>query len=136
MSNTTAEYFTLTELCRSRTADAKGIVNTPPEEVETRLEQLIHYVLDPVRRLWGGPITVNSGYRCPELNRAVGGASGSQHLRGEAADITTGTREGNRRLFGLVSSSDIPFDQLIDESRYSWIHVSHSAAPRRQILHL
>lgn len=131
-----AEYFTLDELCRSATAAARGIDNSPTRDVQAQLNELIVRVLDPVRRLWGGPLTVNSGYRCPELNRAVGGAAASQHMRGEAADITTGSREGNRRLFETVARSDIPYDQLIDESGYGWIHISHTSNPRKQVLHL
>lgn len=86
--------------------------------------------------MWGRPITVNSGYRCPALNAAVGGVVKSQHLTGEAADITTGSREGNRVLFEKISRSGVPFDQLIDESGYSWIHISYSSRNRRQVLHL
>lgn len=131
-----SKYFTMQELYRSKTADARHIDNTPGGEVMGNLDDLVTIVLDPVRELWGRPITVNSGYRCPALNRAVGGEPASQHLTGEAVDITTGTREGNKRLFELIAVSDIPFDQLIDESRYSWIHISYSPRNRRQILHL
>lgn len=98
--------------------------------------KLIDAVLDPVRRIWGRPITVNSGFRCPALNAAVRGVANSQHLTGEAADITTGSREGNRELFEKISQSGVPFDQLIDESGYSWIHISYSGRNRRQVLHL
>jgi hypothetical protein len=93
--------------------------------------------LDPVRELWGAPLRVNSGYRSPALNAAVGGAPSSQHMAGEAADITTGSREGNERLFGLIVSSGLKFDQLIDERGWSWLHVSYrEGANRRRILHL
>lgn len=71
---------------------------------------------------YGKPIRVNSGYRSPILNKAVGGKPTSQHLRGEAADITGGTVEENRKLLALLS--DMEFDQLIDESNLTWIHVS------------
>lgn len=130
------QYFTIQELTASSTARARGIDNTPNAQVEANLTKLIDAVLDPVRRIWGRPITVNSGYRCPALNVAVRGAANSQHLTGEAADITTGTREGNRELFEKISRSGVPFDQLIDESGYSWIHISYSGRNRRQVLHL
>lgn len=95
------------------------------------------YCLDPIRELWGKPIGVNSGYRSPELNRAVGGKTTSQHQRGEAADITTGSVEGNRKLFELIQASGIEFDQLIDENGYKWLHVSYvSRGNRKQVLHL
>lgn len=134
-----AKYFTLGELCRSDVALQKGIANTPTDsDTIARLEALMEECLDEVRSLWGAPIGVNSGYRSAELNRAVGGAPKSQHLRGEAADITTGTREGNRQLFDKIVSSGILFDQLIDESGYRWLHISYVRGEnnRRQILHL
>jgi len=136
-----AKYFSLAELTRSETALALGIDNTPPSAVALRLELLAARLLDPVRELWGAPLTVNSGYRCAELNRAVGGAARSQHLTGEAADITTGSREGNCRLFAFLvdatTHDGIEFDQLIDERGYSWLHLSYREhGNRRQILHL
>lgn len=133
-----AKYFTLGELCKSDVALQKRIENTPTD-VETieRLNTLMEQCLDKVREMWGKPIGVNSGYRSPELNRAVGGAKNSQHMRGEAADITTGTKDNNRKLFDLIVASDIDFDQLIDESDYKWLHLSYSQGyNRRQVLHL
>ena len=87
--------------------------------------------------MYGKPITVNSGYRCPKLNDAVGGAKNSQHMRGEAADITAGSKMENKRLFELIWDN-LPFDQLIDESNYSWVHVSYvsTSKNRKQILSL
>lgn len=130
------KYFSIRELCASGTAVAGRIDNTPPAEAVACMESLIAELLDPVRELWGAPVKVNSGYRCPELNRAVGGASGSQHTEGRAADITVGSRKGNRELFDLIRKSGLRFDQLIDERQYSWIHISWSRTPRMQTLHL
>lgn len=90
------KYFTIDELTHSSTAALKKIDNSPPPAAKKCLIELIHNVLDPLRQAWGKPIQVNSGYRCRALNRAVRGAAGSQHLKGEAADITTGSREGNK----------------------------------------
>ena len=94
-------------------------------------------MLDPLREWYGKPVTVNSGYRCPQLNRMVGGAASSQHLKGEAADITAGSKEENRKLFDYIKSH-LPFDQLIDEKNYSWVHVSYKrdGNNRKQILKL
>jgi hypothetical protein len=133
-----AKYFTIGEMCKSDTALAKGISNTPPDHATIdRLNLLMEECLDKVREMWGKPIGVNSGYRSPELNRAVGGARNSQHLRGEAADITAGSKEDNRKLFDLIVASDIPFDQLIDESGYKWLHISYCEDDnRKQVLHL
>ena len=109
-----ATYFTLSELLRSDTAAARSIDNAPSHDVIRRLNALMDECLDPVRELWGKPIGVNSGYRSPALNAAVGGAAASQHMKGEA------------------------FDQLIDENRGHWIHISYRAdgKNRRQVLHL
>lgn len=131
------KHFTLGELTRSATADARGIRNVcSPDEAEN-LKALVDNVLDPLRDWYGKPVYVNSGYRCPQLNRAVGGAADSQHLKGEAADITAGSPAENRRLFSYIRKN-LPFDQLIDESRYAWIHVSYrrDGGNRRQVLAL
>lgn len=131
------KYFTVSELIRSDTAQQKGIDNTPPPAIKVKLTSLINNLLDPIREAWDGPISVNSGYRCPVLNKAVGGVPTSQHQKGEAADITVGSPELNRQLFDLIATGDFDFDQLIDESHYSWIHISFAAGKNRhQILHL
>ncbi|WP_294600451.1 D-Ala-D-Ala carboxypeptidase family metallohydrolase [uncultured Rikenella sp.] len=134
-------YFTIEELCASDTARRRGIDNRPSAAIAGKLQTLIEQLLDPIRAAWGAPITVNSGYRCPKLNAAVGGVSTSQHLKGEAVDITVGSPADNKRLFDrIVSLRDegrIAFDQLIDESGYKWIHISYRAGSNRnQILHL
>ena len=74
------KYFTIEELCRSNTADAKGIDNTPNNAQKERLKDLIENVLDPLREAYGKAIMVNSGFRCQELNKAVRGALSSEHL--------------------------------------------------------
>lgn len=130
------KYFTLHELCRSNMAALHGVDNTPTPEISCRLTDLVNHVLDPVREMWGKPITVNSGYRSHALNNLVGGAKTSQHLTGDAADITTGSKESNRKLFDIIKNGNIPFDQLIDESGCAWIHISYSPRNRRQVLYL
>lgn len=133
------KYFTLQELTASATAKRKGIDNTPSPEVTARLTALVANVLDPLREAWGKPIVVTSGYRSPRLNRAVGGAARSQHCKGEAADIRTlsNRRWENRQLYDLIRKLGLPFDQLIDEYDYSWIHVSYNESRnRREELHI
>lgn len=131
-----AEFFTKSELTRSDTARIRGIDNTPTPEASAALDALMWNVLDPIRRMWGKPIIVNSGYRCPKLNAAIGGSATSQHMKGEAADITVGNPTKNKELFDMIAQSAIPFDQLIDEKNYRWIHVSYRPNGRRNILHL
>lgn len=118
-------YFTIEELEHSDTATKYKIDNTANGETRTNLIKLIELLLDPIRTKWGKPIKVNSGYRCSKLNRMVGGVSTSQHVLGEAADITVGSSEENRKLFEIIlSMSNILFDQLILEDGGKWIHIS------------
>ena len=131
-----SKNFTVNELTNSDTAERLGIDNTPNADTLENLQFLVDNVLQPLRDMYGRPITVNSGYRCPELNKAVGGSKNSQHIRGQAADITAGSKSENKHLFNLVLDNGIPFDQLIDEKNYSWLHISYNNNCRRQILHL
>lgn len=130
------KYFTIAELCKSDTAVRKNIDNSPTSEIINNLEQLVRYILDPLREKYGKPIRVNGAYRCPELNKAVGGSKTSQHMVGQAADITVGTPDQNKKLFQLIIDMNLPFDQLIDEKNFRWVHVSYSPRHRKQILHL
>ncbi|MCM1356431.1 MAG: D-Ala-D-Ala carboxypeptidase family metallohydrolase [Staphylococcus sp.] len=149
------KHFTITELCYSDTAKAKKIDNTPTPGITQNLERLTANILDPLREAWGGPIDVTSGYRCPALNKAVGGVGNSQHMTGQAADIRIYARDkdgkyvkdkkgnkivdraANRKLFQKIQELGLPFDQLIDESNFSWVHVSYDASRmRKQVLKL
>ena len=130
------KYFTIKELCKSSTAVQKKIDNSPNSEIINNLENLVKYILDPLRERYGKPIHVNSGYRCPALNKAVNGSKTSQHLHGLAADITAGSPAKNKILFNLIIEMDLPYDQVIDEKKFRWVHVSFSEKPRKQILHL
>lgn len=131
------KYFDIKELCHSDTANARGIDNTPTDDVKENLEALIENILDPLREVYGKPIYINSGYRCPELNKAVGGVSTSEHQSGRAADIDTHDYEENKKLFKLIQELNLPFRQLIDESNLSWVHVSYNPNDiKRQVLKL
>jgi hypothetical protein len=136
------KYFTIKELCNSATAKAKGIDNTPTAEVEANLTLLIEKILDPLREAYGSAIRVSSGYRCPALNSAVGGVKTSQHRKGQAADITVGSRSENMKLFKLIQTLNLPFCQLIFEKGDKkvgpdWVHVSYDKTNvKRQILYL
>lgn len=141
------KYFTIQELATSTEAVKRNIDNTPPPDIKVKLNTIISNLLDPVREKWGKPIYVNSGFRCPVLNSVLPNASpNSQHMKGEAADITAGSPQENERLFAMIFAmriaGDIQFDQLIDESGaakipYTWIHISYkSSGNRNQVLHL
>ena len=132
------KYFTLNELIKSDSAKRSKINNTPTKQEEKNLIALINNVLDPLREAYGKPIIVTSGYRCERLNKLVNGSKTSQHLYGFAADIRTveDTIEENKKLFDLVQKLNLPYDQLIDEYNYDWVHVSYSPRNRKQILHI
>lgn len=131
------KWFSIEELCRSETADKLGIKNEPTAQDIECMQTLIDKVLDPLREAYGRPIKVNSGFRTKQLNAVLPGASRtSQHMTGEAADITVGSKEGNKWLFEYIRDN-LPYDQLIDEYNYSWIHVSLDVdmCNRREIIH-
>lgn len=121
-------YFSIDELTRSATAEARRIDNTPSEEVKKNLGDLVFHILDPLRAAYGKPIKVNSGYRSPALNKAVGGVATSDHLTGRAADIvgTPNTKAENRKIYELCKKMDLPYRQLINEKGFSWVHVSYN----------
>lgn len=114
-----AKYFTINEFTRSATADARGIDNSLPAEL-TDVAKYTLARLDDIRERYGYPIYITSGYRCPKLNKAVGGKPASQHLKAEAADLRW---DVNLLKFILQRCK---FDQLIEErsGRTKWIHIS------------
>nr|DAG80382.1 MAG TPA: peptidase [Bacteriophage sp.] len=132
------KYFTIEELTRSATATTRGIDNTPTPEIKANLERLVDKVLDGLREIYGKPITVNSGYRCPELNKAVGGSKTSDHMNGFSVDITASCKKENAILFQIIKDN-FDFDQLIWEKGNSeypdWVHVSYNPNRlRKQVL--
>ena len=129
--------FTIQELTASATAKAKKINNDPTPEAAENLKLLVDKVLDPLRDAYGKPIRVNSGYRSPALNAAVKGSKTSQHMKGQAADITAGSKQENNKLFELAQKLNLPYCQLIDERGFTWVHISYDKNNvKRQILHL
>ena len=114
--------FSLDEFTFSNTAVRKGIDNTPTEEAVKNLQALCVHVLQPLRDKLGKPITINSGYRCKELNTAIGGSRNSQHMEGKAADIKV---EGVNieELFQFIIRNIPDYDQCIQEFG-RWIHIS------------
>ena len=148
------QHFTIQELSASATAERLAIDNTPPRAAQRMLTILVEQLLDPIRRRYGAPIIVTSGYRCPALNTAVGGVANSHHIVGCAADIVApllspqggknqtapflssplGGSEGGcgdqtQYLFHLIVQMQregaIRFTQLIAEKDYRWLHISY-----------
>jgi hypothetical protein len=125
--------FTLDEMTLSQTAVRKGINNVPPPPV---VKALIHTAsqLEKVRVLLNAPIMISSGYRSPLLNKDVGGAATSQHVKGEAVDFTAPKFGSPRQIVEKIRSSNIEFDQLILEFD-RWVHISFKeSGNRKQVL--
>lgn len=133
------QNFTLEEMCASATAKAKGIKNQPDTQAIVNLTALCVSVLQPLRKWWGNEIKIGSGYRCPALNKAVGGVSNSQHMKGQAADLCIdGDKTKGLKWFEYIRRNLI-FDQLIWEHSKTgsyWVHVSYNAQGnnRRQVI--
>ena len=121
--------FTLRELTKTNT----GIPNLITDLEIDNLTRLCERVLQPLRDEYGSPIMINSGYRSQQVNKAVGGVPTSQHTKGEAADITAGSREESKKLFKILKTME--FDQLINYN-YRFIHVSYTVMKpnRKQII--
>lgn len=127
-------HFTLGELTASDTAARRAIDNTPSEAIVSNLHR-VAATLEAVRALHGKPLVVTSGYRCPALNQAVGGARDSAHVKGLAADINV-PGISPYDLGSAIINAGIEFDQLIHEFG-SWVHIGlapDGVKPRGQLL--
>jgi zinc D-Ala-D-Ala carboxypeptidase len=131
-----SKNFSLHEMLVSETAARFSFMEQfePSQAVIDNLEQLCIKILQPLRNGVKSPIHINSGYRCPRVNSSIGGASKSQHLTGHAADIND-FQNGNEFLLRKIIELKLPFDQVINEFNFRWIHISFDPAKnRRQML--
>jgi hypothetical protein len=120
-----SKNFVLSEITRSNTARRLGIKNEPTKKHMEGLQRIITNLIQPMRDALG-PIRISSGYRNPELNRAIGGSSKSQHCKGEALDLQF-WKDGqmcNKEIYDWVLDSGLEFDQMINEFDFAWIHIS------------
>lgn len=131
-----SEHFTLEEMTKSQTGSRKNIANDPsPTEIDN-LSELCDHVLEKIRAHFKKPVTVNSGFRGKVLNKAIGGARNSSHLRGEAADIEIAGSD-NFEVAKWIEKN-LEFDQLILEyyipgkPTSGWVHVSWSQKKNRK----
>ena len=137
-----SEHLNLAEVTRSETAKRKGISNMPTPEHLENFKNLAINIFEPIRKHFGKPIHISSGYRSKQLNTAIGGSLTSQHCSGEAIDIDMdGSANGitNKQVFDYIKQY-LNFDQLIWEFGTSanpdWVHVSYktNGKQRKQIL--
>lgn len=130
---TISKSFSYREFEKSETADKKGICNVITTfEVRDAILALVEEVLQPLRDAWGKPLKINSGYRCKELNAAVGGVPTSQHVKGEAADVAC---DNPLALAQLAKDLGLPYDQCILYPTF--VHFSHrlDGEQRGQVLY-
>lgn len=133
------KHFTLEEFTCSATASARGIDNTPPEPIIRNLTRLAQFN-EEVRAVLGGvPMAISSGYRCEQLNKAVGGSKNSAHLDGLANDFTAPAFGTPLEVCQALDKSPLDFDQLIYEHSAAavWVHLGiakEGTKPRRQVL--
>lgn len=129
-----SEHISYEEATESATAIRKGINNIPGPHELANMKIVAEKCFEPLREWYGKPLRVNSFYRSPELNMAVGGSKTSQHCKGEAIDISTGSRAENKKLLEWAKANLI-FDQLLNEHPNDegpqWVHISFSAAGNR-----
>ena len=129
-----SKHITLHEATTSNTALRLKIDNTPDAETLARMKLTANSVFEPLREWYGKPIRVNSFYRSPALNKAVKGSKTSQHVTGEAIDISGASKAENKKIFDWLCKNVI-FDQCINEYDFTWIHISYrKEGNRKQVL--
>lgn len=134
-----SKNFALSEFTTSKTATRKGIDNTPSDTVIQNLKTLANG-LELVRKVLGYPIFISSGYRCIQLNKAIGGSLTSDHVYGYAADFTCNKFGTPREIVKLIHNSGIKYDQLILEGvstnnlNGAWVHISFASKMRQQTI--
>lgn len=126
-----SEHFDLAEFTVSRTAARKGLDNTPPQEVVDRLRATAAH-LEVIRALLGRPLLISSGYRAPAVNAAVGGAVGSAHVLGYAADFVSPGFGDPLAICRAIVAAGVRFDQMIEEG--TWVHLSFDPRMRGEVL--
>ena len=124
-----SEHISYKEGVYSNTAIRRGIDNTPNDEQLNNMETIAEKIFEPLRAYVGGPIKINSFYRSPELNKAIGGSTTSQHCKGQAIDIDdTFGRITNAEMYHFIKEH-LDFDQMIwefgDDDNPDWVHVSY-----------
>ena len=124
-----SKHISYKEGVYSRTATRLGINNDPEDMEVYRMSLIAEEVFEPLRAWVGGPIKINSFFRSPELNKAIGGSTKSQHCQGQAIDLDdTFGRATNSEMYEFIKEH-LDFDQMIwefgDDENPDWVHVSY-----------
>ena len=124
-----SKHISYKEGTNSVTAIRRGIDNTPNDKQLDNMVLLAEKVFEPLRVWVGGPIKINSFFRCPQLNKAIGGSTKSQHCHGQAIDIDdTYGKVANSEMYNYIKNN-LDFDQMIwefgDDDNPAWVHVSY-----------
>jgi hypothetical protein len=135
-----SKHISYKEATHSETAKAKGIDNTPNDVQLASMKLVAEKCFEPLREWYGKPITINSFYRSPALNKAVKGAKNSDHVKGMAIDLDAGSNSENLILFNWLKDN-VEFKQLIheygDKSGPEWVHISYDPKDlRTQLLYI
>jgi len=125
-------HFTYGEMTISDIAERRGIINQPNETQVTNLKNLCGKILEPIRTYFGKVMIVSSGFRSPELNKAIGGSETSQHMQGEAADFIIISKELDAIYEWVILKSALDYDQIIHEFN-RWIHISYTARYKNRL---
>lgn len=130
-----SKHITFEEATNSDTAVRNGINNTPDTATIERMKLVAEKCFEPLREWYGKPIRINSFYRSQQLNVKVGGSATSQHCKGEAIDISAGSKVENKKLFDWICANLPEWDQVINEYDFTWVHISYKkSGNRKQIL--
>lgn len=135
MNKQISKNFSLEELCHSNMAVKKGLKNIPNESQIENLKKLCIRLLQPLREVYNEPMVISSGFRSPEVNKAVGGVPTSQHTKGQAADVSV---KEPRKLLAELLKSRLDFDQAIlyQDGKNNFLHMSYNSGHnRRQVLY-
>jgi len=124
-----SKHISYKEGVYSRTAMRRSIKNNPNAEQMENMISIAEEVFEPLRMWVGGPIKINSFFRSPELNKAIGGSGKSQHCHGQAIDLDdTFGRATNAEMYKFIKEN-LDFDQMIwefgDDDNPDWVHVSY-----------
>ena len=124
-----SKHISYKEAVYSRTAQRKDIYNHPENDQADNMRLIAEQVFEPLRSWVGGPIKINSFFRSPELNTAIGGSTKSQHCHGQAIDLDdTFGRATNAEMYEFIKEN-LDFDQMIwefgNDDNPDWVHVSY-----------